>query len=164
MIDYTISLDDDVLDAVLQAVEQSPRAVTTVINRSILPGYEQRVKKLTEYPGPVKYPIRWKSERQRRAYFATNGFGKGIPYRRTGALRDAWRVDARGVSDGLTIFVGNTSPYARYVIGIQQQPFHADTGWPVVDDELLRIEADLQDDVIDAWYSVIDPGAGVVLT
>ena len=33
----------------------------------------------------IKYPVRWDSEKQRRAYFATNGCGKRIPYRRTGA-------------------------------------------------------------------------------
>jgi len=39
---------------------------------------------LGKIPGPVKYPIRWTSERQRRAFFATRGFGRGIPTKRTG--------------------------------------------------------------------------------
>jgi hypothetical protein len=34
---------------------------------------------------PVSYPIQWDSERQKRAYFATGGFGSGIPYQRTGS-------------------------------------------------------------------------------
>lgn len=42
----------------------------------------------------IKYPVRWDSEKQRRAYFATNVFGKGIPYRRTGAYEDAWKSEA----------------------------------------------------------------------
>ena len=33
------------------------------------------------------YPVTWDSERQRRAFFATNGFGNGIPYKRTGATK-----------------------------------------------------------------------------
>ncbi len=41
---------------------------------------------ITKNPGPPKYPIRWKSEKQRRAFFATDGFGKGIPYKRIGKL------------------------------------------------------------------------------
>jgi hypothetical protein len=32
---------------------------------------------------PVTYPINWDSEKQKRAYFATDGFGAGIPYQRT---------------------------------------------------------------------------------
>jgi hypothetical protein len=35
---------------------------------------------------PVRHPIQWDSERQRRAFFATNGFGQGIPYQRTGRM------------------------------------------------------------------------------
>ena len=35
-------------------------------------------------PEPT-YPIQWDSERQRRAFFATDGFGRGIPTERTGA-------------------------------------------------------------------------------
>jgi hypothetical protein len=41
---------------------------------------------------PVTYPIQWDSERQRRAYFATNGFGRGIPYVRQGSYIRGWQV------------------------------------------------------------------------
>lgn len=44
-------------------------------------------ERLSQEGKPVRYPIDWDSERQRRAFFATNGFGKGIPYRRTHAMR-----------------------------------------------------------------------------
>jgi hypothetical protein len=37
------------------------------------------------------YPVTWDSERQRRAFFATDGFGHGIPYQRTGATK--WTID-----------------------------------------------------------------------
>ena len=46
--------------------------------------------RMAESGQPVTYPIQWDSERQRRAYFATNGFGGGIPYRRTGAYERSW--------------------------------------------------------------------------
>jgi len=35
---------------------------------------------------PIRYPVQWDSERQRRAYFATNGFGSGIPYQRSNRM------------------------------------------------------------------------------
>jgi hypothetical protein len=41
------------------------------------------MEQLKEAGKPVTYPIQWDSERQKRAYFATNGFGAGIPYQRT---------------------------------------------------------------------------------
>lgn len=37
------------------------------------------------------HPIHWDSERQRRAYFATDGFGRGIPSSRTGSER-RWEI------------------------------------------------------------------------
>lgn len=43
--------------------------------------------RLSEEGAPVRYPIQWDTEKQRRAFFATNGFGQGIPYRRTHAMR-----------------------------------------------------------------------------
>lgn len=42
-------------------------------------------------PGkPVTYPVKWDSPKQRTAFFASNGFGAGIPYERTG--RTKWTV------------------------------------------------------------------------
>jgi hypothetical protein len=37
--------------------------------------------------------INWDSDKQRKAFFATNGFGAGIPYKRTGAYEQGWKVD-----------------------------------------------------------------------
>jgi hypothetical protein len=39
------------------------------------------------------YPVTWDSEKQRRAFFATNGFGHGIPYKRTGLT--VWSVERK---------------------------------------------------------------------
>lgn len=33
---------------------------------------------------PIQYPVNWDSEKQRRAFFATDGFGGGIPHQRSG--------------------------------------------------------------------------------
>jgi hypothetical protein len=48
--------------------------------------------RMMEEGKPVQYPIQWDSERQRRAFFATKGFGRGIPYRRTNRYRLGWRL------------------------------------------------------------------------
>jgi len=117
----------------------------------------QTLQRLQVEPGKPKYPIRWTSERQRKAFFATDGFGRGIPTRRTHALSQGWRVfvDIEQVNrieaftadllTFLTRIVGGTPPIARapdviiqvdnpvhyeqYVTGIHQQGFHQDTGW-----------------------------------
>lgn len=88
---------------------------------------------------PQDYPIEWTSEKQRRAYFATNGFGKGIPYRRTGTMANSWQffIAQEGSTSKFVIF--NRASYSRYVVGTlaqndrvaygQIQRFHSITGW-----------------------------------
>jgi len=41
----------------------------------------------------ITYPVQWDSPKQRAAFFASNGFGKGIPYKRTGAYERSWTVE-----------------------------------------------------------------------
>ena len=142
-----------------------------------LKAWEQKTRAtLQQEPGPVSYPIRWTSERQRKAFFATKGFGRGIPYKRTGKLAKAWVVDinfqglrqfqvfreqilrdtgnidprkkriAAKQPPGVTtiITIDNPAHAERYVTGIQQQGFHADTGWlyapPMIENAVQEAE------------------------
>ncbi len=84
----------------------------------------QRAKaRITRYP-PSPRKVRWDSERQRAAYFATNGFGGGIPYQRTGTYGKSWRIrrnprSAR-VMAGYSLIGDATQrgrAYAKYVGG-----------------------------------------------
>lgn len=50
---------------------------------------------------PSTSPVQWDSERQRRAYFASNGFGAGIPYVRKGDYIRGWSV--RSLPNGYEI-------------------------------------------------------------
>ncbi len=67
----------------------------------------------------VTYPIAWDSERQRRAYFASEGFGGGIPSRRTGEYQRGWMI--RRNPGGGNVQVGysliNPVKHARHVAG-----------------------------------------------
>lgn len=95
---------------------------------------------LTTPAPPVQYPIQWASVKQQRAFFATNGFGAGIPTQRTGKIRNSWisyvkKLDGKGFG----FVIENTSPKSKFVYGSLaqdrtqalrfQQPFHANTGW-----------------------------------
>lgn len=91
---------------------------------------------------PDEYP--WTSDTQRKAYFATNGFGAGIPYKRSGGLSRAWKVEGRTDNGVFTLTLSNSAPGARFVVGSLaqsraeaarfQQRFHALTGWPLAYD------------------------------
>ena len=65
-------------------------------------------------PGkPITYPVKWDSEKQRRAFFATNGFGRGIPTPRSNTYRTSWvlKKTASGYS------LSNATSYAEWVGG-----------------------------------------------
>lgn len=94
---------------------------------------------LGETPGSVAYPIEWTSERQRRAFFATGGFGKGIPYRRTGRYAKGFKLRVIRTDNGVSIRTQNTVEYGKFVGGLlrprgvsPQQRFHVNTGWEAV--------------------------------
>ena len=109
---------------------------------------EEFLAELQEEPGPTGTPgrkIEWTTHPQhgnlqQRAYFASNGFGGGIPTKRTGKLAAAWKIIGKLVGNEWVILVLNPARAARFVYGSLaisnvaravrfQQKFHAITGW-----------------------------------
>jgi hypothetical protein len=86
---------------------------------------------LKYYPARVQHgkdnPYQWQSEKQRRAYFATNGFGGGIPSKRTYELREGWGY--KPTNYGYRMEIYNSSDHSQYVNGDQQQRGHAADKW-----------------------------------
>lgn len=157
MISARVTVDTDVFKALEEAYTKSPRTIKAFLNRSLLPQYLKRIQQQwTPYPSPVHYPIEWKSARQRRAFFATNGFGGGIPYQRTRTLQKSWVFAIDEYPGGAEVRIGNTAAYARFVIGADQQPFHRNTGWPHVDTEAAELTGELTDEVIDLYFQIMD--------
>lgn len=120
------------LDGLSQKISELPRGVrgeATQAAAKELVGNERHG--LQYYPGRKNHgsgnPYQWQSEKQRRAYFATNGFGNGIPSRRTYQLRFGWQVSSW--EDGAKTKVINNVPYAKYVQGNQMQNGHKVDGW-----------------------------------
>lgn len=146
----------DLMDALADAAQKYPGIYNTAIRRNTSRLMSRMLDELRDEPGSPKYPLRWASERQRRAYFATNGFGRGIPYKRTGKLAKSWEADII-LTDGSGDFViGNSDPSSIYVQGDLQQPFHIDTGWPAAAPIISRYADLLESVLIDTWYVVTD--------
>lgn len=135
-----------------------PDLVLDAAARRIVPRGNRLVQQqlVDSEPPPRKKgdKVRWTTEKQRRAFFATDGFGHGIPYRRTGNLARAWQFVVDVTDNGLTASVRNDAPAAPFVYGRWQQGFHADQGWPlarpIVDtiaNQLRPILVDLPDEV-----------------
>lgn len=153
-----IQVDTDVLDAIRYTAQQSPRLMQTAYDRALRRWRPRILVDLRAAPtlGPDDYPRRWKSERQRRAYFATNGFGGGIPYRRTGALEKAWKITLKTQSATGVLAIENDNKAAEFVQGDRAQPMHLDSGWPQAANVVSKYDALLTDVLIDTWYTIAD--------
>lgn len=99
-----------------------------------------------------RYPIQWDSVKQRRAFFASDGFGRGIPTRRTGRSLQ-WQISNTG--SGYTL--SNSADYARYPYGLhdgsgQSRIFEGD--YPlfsqVVENEIEGLPKEIEDHI--TWY------------
>jgi hypothetical protein len=115
------------------------------------------------FPGRP-YPLPWTSERQRRAFFATNGFGGGIPHRRRrpSQVQQGWRTEyIQDRNEGI-YRVLQTWENARFVIGLpdfedDQQIFHQIIGWATfktIDDVIEQNSEMVNDQLEDAWLSL----------
>lgn len=93
------------------------------------------LQELRRIPGPPNYKIRWTSVLQRKAFFASDGFGRGIPTRRKGTIAEDWEVAFVPASEGGILALINPHPEAKFIHGPQPfgQGFHIDTGWTQVD-------------------------------
>ena len=57
--------------------------------------------RMAETGQTIQYPLQWDSEKQRRAFFASDGFGGGIPYHRIGAYEKSWTVEMQPLGASL---------------------------------------------------------------
>ena len=128
------TIDSDI--AFLEAQEEIAQDIAWETYREVEP---QFIADISRPAPPVERPIEWTSDKQRIAFFASDGFGKGIPTKRTGALEKAWRMYLITDGDGGFLLVAeNTKPYSKFTGGSLaqnlnqalrfQQKFHRNTG------------------------------------
>lgn len=151
----------DIFSAIQEQVQKAPALVKRGLPRVTNPINKRMLAELQAEPGKPRYPIRWKSAKQRRAFFATNGFGRGIPTRRTGDMVKRWTVKAIFSTSGGEIIAANSSPYSQYVQGDDAQPFHLDTDWPQAAPIFVKYAPIYEDALIEFWFTIADPLAGI---
>jgi hypothetical protein len=135
MIKTAVLKRDDGLEQLQTAIGMTPELVKRFVKKDLQPFTQGLVTRyLRKEPAAVHYPIEWTSDKQRKAFFATDGFGGGIPTKRTHDLVHDWHVLVAIENALIAISVYNGSDEARYVYGDDtgehQQWFHQNTGWP----------------------------------
>jgi hypothetical protein len=118
---------------------------------------------LRTVPGPPVHPIRWTSLRQQRAYFASKGFGRGIPSKRGSppAVTAGWRGIFIPTSDGGILALSNEEPQTDFVQGFRAQGFHKDTGWVQLDDVANDFFEDAEGAAVQVFFEAANPLEGV---
>ncbi|HEB26679.1 MAG TPA: hypothetical protein ENI05_02730 [Porticoccus sp.] len=158
MFSFEFEADTDIMLAWHDAIVQSPQTTRVFIEGTVLGDIQRKVNIVNVYPGPVVYPIEWTSPEQKGYYFAVvvqrDNNGNIIPYERRGTFFDDVIVELDPLS--LNLKITNPNPVARYVIGDDQQKFHANTGWENPSEQYLVIFIEAQDDIIDTWIEIID--------
>lgn len=118
---------------------------------------------LRSIPGRPHYPIQFTSDRQRKAFFASDGFGRGIPTRRTGGIAAGWDINFIPTQDGGLFVLNNPSEAAKFVQGPQPfaQGFHIDTGWKQVEHVEEVFFNDMENAATQVFFNDLDPFEGV---
>jgi hypothetical protein len=157
MIEVALQVDSKFLRTISRNIKQAPARVQNAVKGRKGRLANKALRQLTKEPGKPVYPIRWASIRQRKAFFASRGFGRGIPTQRTGALLKAWEVIFSKSKDGGIIALSNDNPAMPFVQGSRAQPFHLDTGWVQVDDVVDDFMKEAGDVVVEQWFGAGDP-------
>lgn len=114
------------------------------------------IEKLGHIPGGPVYPIRWKTDKQRRAFFASKGFGRGIPTGRKNVIIKAWRAEVTTDPYGGVVRLINPFDAWIYIQGSFVQPFHLDSGYT----QLKDVQDEFLDSgtlvIADAWVEAVD--------
>jgi hypothetical protein len=82
------------IDEVIAKLRRIPAILDRTGLRILGNAAAEVVRDMSKPALPVRYPINWDSPKQQTAYFASGGFGRGIPSRGTGASEQAWQTQA----------------------------------------------------------------------
>lgn len=92
-------------------------------------------RKLAVYPGKSTGHIEFKSDKQRRFFWAALREGKiQIPYRRSGTLGRRWSTKVEATTADVVGIVGNLTPYAPFVQGAGKQATIHQGNWQTEQD------------------------------
>lgn len=119
----------------------------------------------TEPPPPLR-PRIWQSDKQRKAWFATQGFMHegGKPFAERAAppkILEAWRNQGFPLPNGAVIALMNEIEWMPFVQGDWVQAGHLATGWVNLHDVTLQWFEESIDFAVNAWFDAAEPFRGV---
>lgn len=123
--------------------------VPKIGRRQIYEVTRRALQRLKNVP-PPSYPLNWDSEKQRKAFFASGGFGKGIPHQR-GDIEKKFTISStpKGYS------IKSSYPGMKFIVGDEagrsQSGIHAGR-WPVfrqvVEEEFAKLPDEVKKEMV----------------
>lgn len=115
----------------------------------------RRFKVIVPRPDYAYGAFPWKSRKQQQAFFASKGFGRGIPTERTNEFVNSYAVHVETRNWDGFVSVENTSPTATYLIGPETQPFFIKTWLAQYENALQEMQAQTEFDLAQGWYRAL---------
>lgn len=165
LIESRVFVDTDVFGAIREQINKAPAlgrsALKVATNRA-----RARIRTRLEPPGPPALPFVWSLDpaadsRARRWYFANKvpKGSRGGRYKRTGALIEGIELTTIQNEGTDLVEISSDAPGAPYVIGNRQVPGHEQ--WFTLDDIALDESERITDELIELWFTLADPTAGI---
>lgn len=164
-------LNDSLLKDYDYLIQSLPKLTFAAVNRIAEKYAPQILNALHQKPGPAAHPVMWKTETQKKAWYATIGFGRpeiriirnakgriiAFYYVRTDKMINGWDqpVVRRSTKEGAAeVVVSNAIWYSTFVVGENQQPFHQITGWYNTADVFDDIRAMMAEDADRVFWEI----------
>lgn len=161
MVNFVVTYDKDVLDAVRSDIANAPRSIKTYMEKTVPAIIRKDLTPIVTEPRAPSLPFVWsydpvKNRRAQRWYFKNKAKGdKGGRYVRTHGLINNWKVTTGGTGDGAILTISNDTLGLEYVQGARQVPSHHDSGWAQYDDVILKAEEHANDLIVEFWLGVV---------
>lgn len=160
-IEMDVSVAVDILDAFRDIARKVPGKTRTAYRRNVGRLRSRLLARVKVEPGKPHYPLRWKSDRQRRYVMAKLREENNLPYQRTGKLLNSYELELVEEPTSAILRLVNNDPKARFVVGDDAQPFHLDTGWVQMSPVIAEGRNEAEDLLIETYFTVADEFAGV---
>lgn len=96
--------------------------------------YGKMLPRLQTEPGKPTYPLKWRSQKQRRYVMAKLRREGNLPYQRSHNLARGWKVEViynpRSNVEITDIVIYNAVPYAKFVVGSPEYKQPMFPHWP----------------------------------
>ena len=162
---FTFDFDDIVFETLDDAMQRAPKIIQATVEGPILRRLDETLlERLQTEPGPPRYPLKWRSEKQRRFVMAKLRRENNLPYQRTGDLVAGWSIEAEFTPDGGGVTLNHTWDKVGFVVdgpitdtSVKQPMF---PHWYDVNALVAEAQGAAEDDLAQAWFAVLDTPGG----